>query len=297
VVEVADIGLGGLVDEQATAWVVTDGDVVRLWPARGRVAHKWQSAVQVVAGSPGMYGAPEMVTRGALRAGAGYVLLGVPGAPSGGGLPPGEQVSRSLPATGWDGEVAGGLNRVRALVVGPGLGQPDTVGADSTVARLLRVAPVPTVVDADGLRALGDLDAAAAVLGERPAATVLTPHDGEFARLVGHPPGEDRIADVRQVAAQCSAVVLLKGSTTIVASPDGRVLIANAGSSRLATAGTGDVLSGVIGAFLARGLPAPEAAALAAHVHGRAASLGAAVGLVASDLPPLISQWLSGVVC
>jgi NAD(P)H-hydrate epimerase len=296
VVEVADIGLGGLVDEIATTWLVTDGDVVRLWPARARVAHKWQSAVQVVAGSPGMYGAPLLVTRGALRAGAGYVLLGVPGAPSGGGLPPGEQVSRSLPVTGWDGEVAAGLNRVRALVVGPGLGQPEVIGTESTVGRLLRMAPVPAVVDADGLRALGDLDSAAAVVRGRAVATVLTPHDGEFARLVGRPAGEDRIADVRHVAAHIGAVVLLKGSPTIVASPDGRVLIANSGSSRLATAGTGDVLSGVIGAFLARGLPALEAAALAAHAHGRAAALGAAQGLVASDLPLLVSKWLSGVV-
>jgi NAD(P)H-hydrate repair Nnr-like enzyme with NAD(P)H-hydrate dehydratase domain len=110
----------------------------------------------------------------------------------------------------------------------------------------------------------------------RQAATVLTPHEGEYARLVGRPPGDDRIGDVRAVAAQTGAVVLLKGSPTIVASPDGPTLIVNAGSARLATAGTGDVLSGVIGAFLARGLPALEAAALAAHCHGRAASQGRA---------------------
>jgi NAD(P)H-hydrate epimerase len=98
------------------------------------------------------------------------------------------------------------------------------------------------------------------------------------------------------MAARSGAVVLLKGSPTVVASPDGRVLVANAGSPRLATAGTGDVLSGVIGAFMARGLPGLEAAALAAHCHGRAASLGPPEGLVASDLPELVSQWLSGVV-
>ena len=90
-------------------------------------------------------------------------------------------------------------------------------------------------------------------------------------------------------------MVLLKGSTTVVAAPDGRVLLVAAGSARLATAGTGDVLSGVIGAFLARGVPAFEAAGLAAHVHGRAAALGLAEGLVASDLPDLVAGWLSGL--
>ncbi|MDQ1441042.1 MAG: ADP-dependent NAD(P)H-hydrate dehydratase / NAD(P)H-hydrate epimerase, partial [Acidimicrobiaceae bacterium] len=86
---------------------------------------------------------------------------------------------------------------------------------------------------------------------------------------------------------------LLKGSTTVVAAPDGRAWFVTTGSPRLATAGTGDVLSGVIGAFLASGVPGPEAAALAAHVHGRAAQLGPAVGLVAGDLPDLVSDWLS----
>jgi NAD(P)H-hydrate epimerase len=137
---------------------------------------------------------------------------------------------------------------------------------------------------------------AAGVVKARSAPTVLTPHDGEYARLVGRPPGEDRIADVRAVAQQTGAVVLLKGSPTVVADPDGRVLLVSSGSARLATAGTGDVLSGAIGAFLARGLPALEAAAFAAHCHGRAAALGPAEGLVASDLPDLMSRWLSEVV-
>jgi NAD(P)H-hydrate epimerase len=300
VVEVADIGLGPLVEEAASTWLVTDADVARLWRPRRRGAHKWQSAVQVVAGSPGMYGAPMLVSRGALRAGAGYVMVGVPGAPPGGGLPPGEYVAHQLPADEWVDEVTAHLRRVQALVIGPGLGDPDGIGphgtgTDSSVAKLLAGASVPTVVDADGLRALGDLDTAAAVTKGRQAATVLTPHEGEYARLVGRPPGDDRIGDVRAVAAQTGAVVLLKGSPTIVASPDGPTLIVNAGSARLATAGTGDVLSGVIGAFLARGLPALEAAALAAHCHGRAASQGRAEGLVASDLPDLISGWLSKV--
>ncbi len=297
-VELADIGLGSLAAQAASMWLVTDEDVVRLWPARTRQAHKWQAAVQVVAGSPGMYGAPSLVARGALRAGAGYVQLGVPGAPAGGGLPPGEYVSHRLPALDWEGEVAAGMDRVRALVIGPGLGAQVAGGAgrEASVTRLLTMSSAPAVVDADGLRALGDLNVVAAVAGARSGPLVLTPHDGEFARLVGHPPGEDRLADVRAVAARTGVVLLLKGSPTLVAEPTGRVLVVNSGSARLATAGTGDVLSGAIGAFLARGLPAAEAAALAAHCHGRAASLGPAVGLVAGDLPDLLSRWLSRTV-
>jgi hydroxyethylthiazole kinase-like uncharacterized protein yjeF len=213
-------------------------------------------------------------------------------------LPPGEQVTHPLPAHNWDQEVAAGLDRVRALVIGPGLGvgAGQRAGPESAVGRLLLSAAVPAVVDADGLRAFPNPDAVAAVARNRAALTVLTPHEGEYARLVGRPVGNDRIAEVRAVAARGHAVVLLKGSPTVVAGPDGRVLVTDAGTARLATAGTGDVLSGVIGAFLARGIPPLEAAALGAHCHGRAAALGPKEGLVASDLPKLVSEWLSGVV-
>ena len=119
---------------------------------------------------------------------------------------------------------------------------------------------------------------------------VLTPHDGEYARLLGGPPGPDRIAAARRLAAASGAVALLKGPTTAVADPSGRVLLATAGTPSLATAGTGDVLSGVIGALLARGVPPLEAAALGAHVHGRAGSLGHRSGLVAGDLPELVAR-------
>jgi hydroxyethylthiazole kinase-like uncharacterized protein yjeF len=207
-------------------------------------------------------------------------------------------VTHALSARDWDQEVAAGLDRVRALVIGPGLGAGGGSGAgpESAVGRLLLSAPVPAVVDADGLRAFPNPEAVAAVARNRAALTVLTPHEGEYARLVGRPVGDDRIAEVRAMAARSHAVLLLKGSPTVVASPDGRVLVANSGSARLATAGTGDVLSGVIGAFLARGVPPLEAAALGAHCHGRAAALGPTEGLVASDLPDLVSEWLSGMV-
>ena len=155
---------------------------------------------------------------------------------------------------------------------------------------------LPLVIDADGLHALGDSDSARRLLAQRSGPTVLTPHDGEYARLAGHPPGDDRLAAARQLAQAIGVIVLLKGPLTAVATatpadlPD--VLLSAAGVPALATAGTGDVLSGVIGAFMARGVPAHGAAALGAHVHGRAAAAGPAEGLVAGDLPALIGRIL-----
>jgi hydroxyethylthiazole kinase-like uncharacterized protein yjeF len=303
-VEVADIGLGAGVSSVARAWLVTDQDVRDLLPGRPREAHKWQSAVAVVAGSPGMTGAPWLVSRSALRAGAGYVRLGVPGSEAGAlGFPPGELVAVSLPAhakgeNGWVELILSDLDRFAALVVGPGLGAAakgpnGKTGADTPVGRLVRGAGLPVIIDADGLNALGSLEAVAEVVADRHHPTVITPHAGEYARLAGGPPGPDRLAVVRDAARRSGATVLLKGSTTVVADPGGQVLLAAAGSAVLASAGTGDALSGVVGAFLARGLGGQEAAALAAHVHGRAAGLGRSQGLVASDLPELISAWLS----
>lgn len=292
-VALADIGLGRRAADAASAWLVTDADAALL-PPRPPEGHKWQTAVGVVAGSPGMTGAPWMLSRAAMRAGAGYARLGIPGVePGDAGLPPGEAVGVPVPPDRW----AGAVERCRAVVVGPGLGRPDEPGPDTPVGRLLVDAgDLPAVVDADGLNALGSFDAVAAVTARRSAPVVLTPHAGEWARLAGAPPGADRIAEVRDAARRSGAVVLLKGSVTVVAAPDGRVLVGGSGSPRLATAGTGDVLSGVIGAFLARGMAPLEAAGLAAHVHGRAAASGPSEGLLAADLPDLVSSWLSAHV-
>jgi NAD(P)H-hydrate epimerase len=174
----------------------------------------------------------------------------------------------------------------------------------SDVRDLVARATLPMVVDADGLYALGTGDEIGAVVRAGPDAprgandrptVVLTPHDGEFTRLAGAAPGTDRIAAACALAARCGAVVLLKGATTVVADPAGTVLLAMTGSPRLATAGTGDVLSGVIGAFIARGIDPVHAAAMAAHVHGRAAQLGPPEGLVAGDLAHLVGTWLSEI--
>ena len=289
-VRVADIGLD--VGEPAVR-LVEDADVAALVPRRPTRTNKWESAVAVVAGSPGMEGAAVLAASGAARAGAGMVRLGVPG--GGQGPWPVEAVRMALPGRGWAGEVLEVLARCRALVLGPGLGRSEETQAE--VRHLLQRSPVPVVADADALFALGDARSARAIGvlgGDQPV--VVTPHDGEHARLLGEPPGPDRVAAARRLAAGVGALGLLKGSLTAVAAPSGEVLLSDAGSSRLATAGSGDVLSGVIGAFVARGVAPFEAAALAAHVHGRAAALGEPEGLVSADLPALVAQVLSGLL-
>lgn len=288
-VTVADIGLDV---SRATIHVVEASDVAGWMPDRERNSHKWKSAIWMIAGSPGMTGAANMAARAAMRAGAGTVRLGIPGVPPDPRYP--EVVGRWLPAENWDDDVvAGELYRMKAVVMGPGLGRSDATAA--AVRRLVAKAEQPVVLDADALYALGSLDDPARFLRNRPGPTVLTPHDGEFNRLMGCPPGPRRISAVRHLAFTTGATVLLKGSTTIVADPAGDVLLTTAGDARLATAGSGDVLSGVIGALLAQGLDAPQAAAAGAFVHGTAAGLGWRRGLVAGDLLDLLPAVLNQI--
>jgi NAD(P)H-hydrate epimerase len=285
-VTVADIGLD---TSRARCHLVEDDDVAGWLPAPAPDTHKWRAAVWVVAGSPGMDGAAALACTGAQRAGAGYVRLSTPGqAPGPAGHVPVEVVRTALPAEGWWAEVRGGLERFGALVVGPGLGRSADGAHD--VRSVVAASPVPVVVDGDGLALLGD--DAASLLGPH---HVLTPHDGEFERLAGHPPGDDRPGAVRSLSARLGCVVLLKGPCTLVARPDGEVLAVTAGDARLATAGTGDVLAGMAGALCARGLDPFVAAAAAAHVHGRAATTGWSVGLRAGDLADLVPAALAGI--
>ena len=201
-----------------------------------------------------------------------------------------------LPAEGWAETFVAASAKCKAVVLGPGLGTGEATAEE--IRAVIAAVPVPLVIDADALTALGGTAAARLLIDKRSAPSILTPHDGEYARLSGSAPTDDRLASARALARATGAVVLLKGSLTAVASPDGDVgapdvLLAAAGGPSLATAGSGDVLSGIIGAFCARGLPALEAAAVAAHVHGRAASLGPAQGLVAGDLPELVAEFLT----
>ena len=279
-IEVADIGLDV---RTARIHLVELSDVQEWVVPRAVDSHKWHAAVFAVAGSPGMTGAARLLTAGAFRAGAGYVRLATPGGEHDPNVPT-EVVVQALPAVSWAGAVTKGLDRFQSLVVGPGLGRHDVTTTE--VRTLVATANLPVVVDGDGLFALAwSSDGAAALLRNRRAPTVLTPHDGEFGMLAGHRPGPDRIDEARRLANTTGAVVLLKGPATVVAEPRGRVLIANAGDERLATAGSGDVLSGILGALLAQQVPPFQAAAAAAWLHGTAARRGALRGFMASDLP------------
>ncbi|HXZ62310.1 MAG TPA: NAD(P)H-hydrate dehydratase [Acidimicrobiales bacterium] len=289
-VEVAHIGIACGVPK---VLLVTDADIDVL-PARARDGNKWTHAVGVAAGSAGMEGAAVLCTRGAMAAGAGMVRLAPPGDPA--AAWPTEAVRVHLPAEGWASPFLESTAKCKVLVVGPGLGIGEATAAE--IRSVVAQAPVPLVVDADALRALGTASQARAVLAGRSAPTVLTPHDGEYARLAGRPPGPDRVGAARRLAEETGAVVLLKGPLTAVAAPDGDpklpdVVLAGAGVPALATAGSGDVLAGIIAAFVARGLAPRLAAALAAHVHGRAAALGPTEGLVSGDLPGLVARVLS----
>lgn len=290
-VDVVDIGVP---TEGARCSVTEDHDVTEALPTRPLETHKWASALAVVAGSPGMLGAATLCARSAMRAGAGMVRLFLPGL-SDSDLPVGEAVSRSLPREGWMDALGSDLRRCRALAIGPGLGRSDEVRQE--VRSLVRGAPCPVIVDGDGLWAIGDWQEAARVIGSRPAEApvIITPHAGEYGALAGHPPGPDRLSAARDLAHRTGAITLCKGSTTVVSDPQGTATMCMTGSARLATAGTGDVLSGVIGAMLARGVQPAQAASLAAHVHGAAAGLGRAEGLLAGDLPELVSRWLSSL--
>jgi NAD(P)H-hydrate epimerase len=272
--------------------LVTDRDL-RAWIGAPRPAetNKWRAGVLVIGGSVGMTGAPLLVSDAAMRMGAGIVWCGLPGA---GAPASGEVITKALPATA-DGSLAGvddtvrdAIERFRAVAVGPGLGtDPATV---ATVRELVASAPVPLVLDADGLNAFaGD----AGALRARPAPTVVTPHAAEYQRLLGEPVGDDRVVAARRLADATGCVALVKGPGTVIASPDGRVAVNGVDGPWLGTAGSGDVLTGIIAGLLGgHGLDAFEAAAAGALVHGRAADVAGHTGLVAGDLVDALPRTL-----
>ncbi len=268
------------------------GEGAARWPTRHPEAHKWRSAVLLVGGSQGMSGAMALAASAAGRAGAGHVSVGMLD-PAGHHRLPVDVVARTIdPGARWRDELVDLLGRAGAIAIGPGLATDDAT--QTMAASIIEATDAPMVIDA------GALDVIAArpdLLGKRSRTSavgaVLTPHDGEFERLMGERPGVDRIAAARALASRFDAVGLLKGPTTIVAHPDGEVRLITSGDERLATAGSGDVLTGVIAAGLAQGLAPIDAAAFGAHVHGESCSLAQSTGTVASDLPSLVSLTLS----
>ena len=226
----------------------------------------------VVGGAPGLTGAACLAAEAAFRADAGYVAVAAPAE----SLPVLE--TRLLEAVKRPLEdVFDAVERARALAIGPGLGRDDD--RRQLVRRLLAETELPAVVDADALYQLEPF--------ERAAPTVLTPHSGELAGLLGVEASwvdAHRLAAAQQAVERFGCVCLLKGADTIVAAPGEGVLVCGSGPPSLATAGTGDVLTGTIAAFLAKGMDARLAAAAGATACAEAARLGPERGLVASDV-------------
>lgn len=253
--------------------VMEDSDLDQL--VRGRVDdHKWVHAVQVYAGSTLMPGAAALVVRGALAGGASMIRLESRADVSG-------LVDLAPEVVHTLGEQFD--QRCRAVVAGPGLG----ADAASWLSKRLENVEVPVVLDADGL------DPTLLRAESSPERQwILTPHEGEFARLAGQAVGSNRFEAVRDLARETGCVVLLKGPTTVLAGPDGTLRVVCSGTAALATAGTGDVLAGLIAATIARGHDPLEAGALAAHLHGRAGSR-MAMYAPASQLPGAVAEVLA----
>jgi NAD(P)H-hydrate epimerase len=280
-IEVVEIGIPRGAPAPGVAGLISER-VLGLYPRRPRSGSKFDSGVVVVVGgSAGLTGAPTMTARSAQRAGAGYVQVAVPGpVQQAVDLRLLEQMSRGLPDD--DGfhtpagvpDVEEMAERAGAVVLGPGLGRAE--GAQEFARGVAVAVEAPLLVDADGLNAhAGALE----LFREREAPTVLTPHEAELGRLLELATEEvaaHRLQHAREAAELSGAVVLLKGDDTIVARPDGMVAVSPGGSPALATAGTGDVLSGLIGALLAKRMDAFEAAALGALAHVLAAQAAAA---------------------
>jgi ADP-dependent NAD(P)H-hydrate dehydratase / NAD(P)H-hydrate epimerase len=304
-IQVARIGIADdAPGESAGAWLWTRAGAAAQLPARPAAGHKGSFGhALLVAGSEGKTGAAVLAAHGAARIGAGLVTLGCPA-----GLhdllaaklteamtaPLPDTQARALAASAEPGVLALAATR-DAVGLGPGIGRDaETLGLVRALAKRIER---PLALDADALFAFqGEL----ALLSGRRAETVLTPHPGEAAALLGITAvdvNRDRPAAARRLASETGACVLLKGAATLAAAPDGRLIVNPTGGPALATGGTGDVLLGMVTGLLAQGMPAFEAAALAAFVHGAAADAWSAragnAGLLAGELAAAVPRTLA----
>lgn len=295
-VQVVDIGLPAAeVSRGIRTFLLEAADVARLLPPRAADTHKGHYGhLLIVAGSLGKTGAAALAARAAMRSGAGLVTVATAASqqPVVASLVL-EAMTESLPETPARSVGAKALETIAelaarrdAVALGPGLGlDPETQAVAREVVRAIRR---PMVVDADALTALAThLD----VLAAAPAPRCLTPHPGEMARLLGTSTAEiqrDRLAAARTTAARTGAWVVLKGAVSVIADPGGDVFLNPTGNPGMASGGTGDVLTGMVGAFLARGFEPSAALQAAVYLHGRAGDLAAArlgqEALIASDL-------------
>jgi ADP-dependent NAD(P)H-hydrate dehydratase / NAD(P)H-hydrate epimerase len=295
VVEVVDIGIPMGAPGEAEIGLIGGGVLFEM-PRRTSASTKFSSGnVFIIGGSHGLTGAPSMSALAAMRAGAGYVTVGAPQSLELSftvrlleammvGLP---ERDGSLATTALQPALEA-IGRADAVVLGPGIGKEK--GAQELARELVERIDVPLVIDADGLNALAG-GAMEELVRVRPWPTVMTPHAGELGRMLGVDSkeiGRQRLKYAREAAAKAKAIVVLKGDDTLVATPNGNVAVSRGFAPALATAGTGDVLSGVIGAMLAKGLAPAHAVCAGVYAHLRAGQIAAAPdgpdGVIASDV-------------
>ena len=271
VLDLVDIGLEPWLRTPPALFVPEFEDIAAWWPRPRRDDDKYtRGVVGVATGSRTYPGAAVLSVAGASAGPAGAVRYA--GEAS-------DAVRARYPAVIAADRVAD-AGRVQAWVCGSGLGTDRRAMGE---LRAVLGTHVPVCLDADAITLLVD-GSMADLLRTRTAPVVLTPHDREFARLAGCDPGDDRVEAALNLAAKARAVVLLKGDHTIVATPDGRAFVNTTGTADLATAGSGDVLAGLLGSLLAAGLSAERAAVAASYAHGLAGQLAAASGPVTADL-------------
>jgi len=278
-IAVADIGL----EPAETEHRLVTPEILAEVPRRSARDNKYTAGhVLVVGGSRGMTGAPALAARAALRADAGYVTIAAPGEC----LPVLETLVLEAVKRPLE-QAFEAATKAKALAVGPGLGREEK--STALVRRLLAEVDVPAVVDADALFELEP--------GEWPAPRVLTPHEGELARLLGRESKEiaaHRLASVQEAAERFDCVVVLKGEDSLVAAPGRGVLVCALGLPSLSTAGTGDVLTGVTAAFLAKGMEPRRAAAAACAAQQRAShEAEQRYGLIARDVVEALPRALA----
>lgn len=302
---VADIGIPPQVISQQNInlFLVGKEDVRRNMPRRSPTAHKGNAGhILMIAGSCGLTGAAAMAAESAMRTGAGLVVVGVPRS-----LNPilevklNESMTLPLPETDTGAisskaykDIIPRIEWAHTVVIGPGLGRDPDTGA--LLRRLLPVIDKPLVIDADGLNQLADNSDLLEML---PPSTVLTPHPGEFARLTGLSVTEilaNRLTMTEKCAVKWNVNVVLKGSPTVTALPNGRILLNSTGNSGMATGGSGDVLTGVIAGLIAQGVSPDDAAWMGVYIHGAAGDQAAEnkgqLGMVAGDIIDYLPETL-----